>query len=103
MMVCGEPVTLSAPVVNVAVDVPFAPGTRATSPLMGFEPSKKSTVPGGGSVLGALAVTVNVKVTGSPNTVGDLDVLTLADVVPCATVNRVGGAEVLVSKFGSPL
>src|SRR5262245_21746393 len=83
---------------SVAVDLPDEPATRLAVPSVApVVESVKVTLPAGGSVLGALAVIVAVKVTGSPKTVGLFDVVRLAEVVPWLTVSEVVPLDALKS------
>src|SRR5947207_7099287 len=85
--------------VNWARDDPVEPvGARLTVPsVVPVVVSVKVTLPDGGSVLGASAVTVAVNVTGSPKTVGDFEVVSVALVVPWVTVSEVVPLDALKS------
>src|ERR1051326_5897123 len=99
-MVCVRPPTADDSVwtVSIAVDVPGREELRLLVPrVVLVVVSMKVTLPCGGSVLGALAVIVAVNVTGSPKTVGLLDVLSEAEVVPWLTVSVVMPLELLKS------
>src|SRR2546429_4217362 len=89
-MVCVMPPTADDSVltVSIAVDVPEPEALRVLVPrVVLVVVSMKVTLPAGDSVLGALAVIVAVNVTGSPKTVGLLEVLSEAEVVPWLTVS----------------
>src|SRR4051812_43147910 len=87
--------------VSVALDWPKLVATRLLVPRVApVVMSTKVTLPGGDSVLGALALTVAVKVTGSPKTVGLFDELRLLVVVPWLTVSVVESPEPLKSTLG---
>src|SRR5438093_1236731 len=84
--------------VSLAWDLPVPEGARLVVPrVVLVVVSTKVTLPMGDSVLGALAVMVAVKVTGSPKTVGLLEVLSEAEVVPWLTVSLVVPLEALKS------
>src|SRR5258708_24252219 len=99
-MLCVIPPTadVSDDTISVAVDCPEEPATRFMVPrVVLVVVSTKVTLPAGGSVLGALALIVAVKVTGSPKTGGLFDVLSDAEVVPWLTVSLVVSLEPLKS------
>src|ERR1700694_1279669 len=85
-MVCGEPLAVSAAVMQVATPEPLS--ATKLQPLMVVEVSWKVTVPVGTPPPGAVAVTVAVKVTDCPKTVGPL-VTTLTEVAAFCTICEV--------------
>src|SRR5262249_25000953 len=88
-MVCVRPVDDDASDVTVSLALPLLSRLLVPSSLLLSVRSMKVTLPLGARVLGESGLTVAVKVTGSPKTVGLFDVETLVVVVPWLTDSHV--------------
>src|SRR5215468_5376965 len=94
-MVCVRPVDDDSDV-TVSLALPLLSRLLVPSVVLVVR-SMKVTLPLGARVLGESGLTVAVKVTGSPKTVGLFDVETLVVVVPWLTVSDVVPLEALKS------
>src|SRR5438093_957518 len=95
-MVCVRPVADDDSDVTVSLALPVLSRLLVPSVALVVR-SMKVTLPLGARVLGASGLTVAVKVTGSPKTVGLFDVVMVVVVVPWLTVSEVVPLEALKS------
>src|SRR5262245_35887463 len=94
-MVCVRPVDDDASDVTFSVAMPLLSRVLVPSSLLLSVRSMKVTLPLGVRVLGESGLTVGVKMTCSPKTVGLFDVETVVVVVPWLTVSDVVPLEPL--------